>query len=73
VGLGAIRFDRGEFAEAIRLWEAALAKNAGLVLVRTNLAMAYWKTGNLEAAEKHLVKAVALSPRWLHPRSCSKS
>ena len=67
VGLGAIRFDRGEYAGAIRLWEAALAKNAGLVLVRTNLAMAYWKTGNLPAAEKHLAKAVALSPGLAAP------
>jgi tetratricopeptide (TPR) repeat protein len=67
VGLGAIRMERGEYAEAIRLWESALAKNAGLVLVRTNLAIAYWKTGNLEAAEKHLVKAVALSPGLAAP------
>ena len=66
-GLGAIRFERGEYAGAIRLWEDALAKNAGLVLARTNLALAYWKTGDLQAAEKHLVKAVALGPGLAAP------
>jgi hypothetical protein len=62
VGLGGIRMERGEFAEAIRLWEAALAKNAGLELVRLNLAMAYWRAGDRASAQRHLEKAVALSP-----------
>jgi Tfp pilus assembly protein PilF len=62
VGLGGIRMQRGEYAEAIRLWEDALAKNAGLELVRTNLALCYWRTGDLSAAERHLVKAVDLGP-----------
>lgn len=62
VGLGSIRMERGEYAEAIRLWEDALAKNAGLELVRVNLAMAYWRSGNLRSAEAHLVKAVELGP-----------
>jgi cytochrome c-type biogenesis protein CcmH/NrfG len=48
VGLGAIRMERGEYAQAIRLWEAALVKNAGLVLVRTNLAMAYRGSGSCQ-------------------------
>ena len=39
VGLGAIRMERAEYADAIRLWEDALAKNAGLVMVRTNLLL----------------------------------
>jgi tetratricopeptide (TPR) repeat protein len=54
--------ERGQYADAIRLWEDALAKNAGLELVRVNLAMAYWRTGNQRSAEAHLVKAVELSP-----------
>ncbi|HEV3201828.1 MAG TPA: tetratricopeptide repeat protein [Bryobacteraceae bacterium] len=62
VGLGGIMMERGRYADAIRLWEDALAKNAGLEMVRTNLAMAYWRTGNLRSAESHLVKAVDLSP-----------
>ena len=62
VGLGGILMERSHYADAIRLWEDALAKNAGLELVRVNLAMAYWRTGNLRSAEAHLVKAVDLSP-----------
>ena len=62
VGLGGILMERRQYAEAIRLWEDALAKNAGLEMVRVNLAMAYWRTGDLHSAESHLVKAVDLSP-----------
>lgn len=62
VGLGGILMERGQYSDAIRLWEDALAKNAGLELVRVNLAMAYWRSGNLRSAETHLVKAVDLSP-----------
>jgi len=62
VGLGGIMMERGQYADAISLWEDALAKNSGLVMVRTNLAMAYWRTGNLRSAESHLLKAVDLSP-----------
>lgn len=62
VGLGSIQMEHGRYADAIRLWEDALAKNAGLELVRVNLAMAYWRTGNSRAAEAHLARAVDLSP-----------
>ena len=64
VGLAGIFVQRGQYTEAIPLWEDALAKNSGLELVRTNLAMAYWRTGDLVSAERHLVKAVALSPAF---------
>jgi tetratricopeptide (TPR) repeat protein len=64
VGLGGIFMERGQFAEAIPLWEDALAKNSGLELVRSNLAMAYWRMGDAVSAERHLVKAVALSPAF---------
>jgi len=66
-GLGAILMERGRAAEAIPLWEDALAKSPGLVLVRTNLAMAYLRTGDAAAAERHLVKAVELSPAFAAP------
>jgi hypothetical protein len=68
VGLGGIRMERGELAEAIRLWEDALAKNAGLMLVRTNLAMAYWRSGDRQSAERHLRKAIELSPGFATAR-----
>ena len=45
VGLGGILFEHGEYPAAIRLWQDALSKNSGLVLVSTNLAMAQWRTG----------------------------
>lgn len=62
VGLGAIRMERGEHAEAIRLWTDALSKNFGLQLVRLNLAIAQWRTGDLLSAESNLEKAVELNP-----------
>jgi len=62
VGLGGIRMQRGEYREAIRLWEDALSKNSGLTLVRMNLAMALWKINDLSSAESNLEKAVELSP-----------
>jgi type IV pilus assembly protein PilF len=64
VGLGGILMERSQFADAIPLWEDALTKNAGLELVRTNLAMAYWRVGDLASAEKHLRKALELSPAF---------
>jgi len=62
VGLGAIRMERGEHAEAIRLWKDALSKNSGLQLVRFNLAIAQWRTGDVQAAQSNLEKAVELNP-----------
>ena len=62
VGLGGIRMQRGEYREAIRLWEDALAKNSGLPLVRINLAQAQWRIGDLRSAESNLEKAVELNP-----------
>jgi protein O-GlcNAc transferase len=62
VGLGGIRMERGQFAEAIKLWEDALAKDSGLVLVRTNLALAYRQIGDTANSERHLKKVAELSP-----------
>jgi hypothetical protein len=67
VGLGGIRMERGQLADAIRLWENTLSRDAGLVLVRTNLAMAYWQSGDTRAAERHLVKAIELAPGLAAP------
>jgi len=72
VGLGGIMMERARYADAIRLWEDALAKNAGLELVRTNLAMAYWRSGNLQAAESHLKEAVDLNPGFDVPAGLLK-
>jgi hypothetical protein len=64
VGLGAILFQRAEYDGAIRLWQDALAKNSGLVLVGTNLAMAQWSAGEIQAAEARIRKVVDLSPAF---------
>jgi hypothetical protein len=67
VGLGGILMERGQFAEAIRLWEDALSKNGGLELVRINMALAQWRSGDLRAAEATLVKAVTINPGFATP------
>jgi Tfp pilus assembly protein PilF len=72
VGLGGILMERSQFADAIPLWEDALAKDAGLVLVRTNLAMAYWQSGDLQSAERHLRKAIELAPGLAAPADLLK-
>lgn len=72
VGLGGIMMERGELAEAIRLWEDALKKNSGLELVRINLAMAQWKSGDRAGAEASLAKAVEMSPGFAAPMELLK-
>ena len=67
VGLGGIMMQRGQDAEAIHLWQDALSKNGGLELVRINMAMAQWRSGDLRAAEATLKKAVELSPGFATP------
>ena len=64
VGLGAIVFERGDDAEAIRLWQDAAARNPGLVLARTNLAMAQWRSGDREGARRTLDRVLELSPAF---------
>ena len=67
VGLGAILMERGQFSQAVRLWEDALSKNGGLELVRINMALAQWRSGDLRAAETTLLKAVTLNPGFAAP------
>jgi hypothetical protein len=64
VGLGAILFERGDFPEAIRLWGDAATRSPGLVLTRTNLAMAYWRSGDRAAARATLDRVLTLSPAF---------
>ncbi len=67
VGLGGILMERAQYAEAIRLWQDALAKNAGLELVRINMAMAQWRNGDMPAADRSLSKAIELNPGFATP------
>jgi Tfp pilus assembly protein PilF len=68
VGLGGIMMERGNYAEAIRLWNDALSKNSGLELVRMNLAVALLRTGDRVAARSMLEKAVSLNPAFAPTR-----
>jgi predicted CXXCH cytochrome family protein len=68
VGLGGILMERGEYGEAIRLWRGALEENSGLELVRCNLALALWKTGDVAGARATLEKALSLSPAFAPAR-----
>ena len=67
VGLGGILMQRGQYTEAIHLWQDALSKNGGLELVRINMAMAQWRSGDLPSAESSLVKAIELNPGFAAP------
>jgi hypothetical protein len=71
-GLGGILFERGDDREAIRLWQDALSKNSGLVMVATNLAMAQWRSGELGPAEATLRKVIDLSPGFQPARDLLK-
>lgn len=64
VGLGAIVFERGDSSEAVRLWKDAEARNPGLVLARTNLAMAQWRNGDRDGARATLKNVIELSPAF---------
>jgi len=68
VGLGGIMMERGDYAEAIRLWTDALSKNSGLELVRLNFAVALMRTGQRAAAIAMLEKANALNPAFAPAR-----
>lgn len=72
VGLGGILFQRGEYKEAIQLWQDALSKNSGLVLVGTNMAMAQWRIGDLRPAEETIRSVVDLSPGFQPARDLLK-
>ena len=67
VGLGGILMERGQYGDAIRLWQDALAKNAGLELVRINMAVAQWRSGDLDTAEQTLNRAIELNPGFATP------
>jgi hypothetical protein len=60
--LGAYQMQRGNLAEAIELWRAALALNPAMTLVRVNLATALLRTGHPDEAKITLEKALEFNP-----------
>ena len=68
VGLGGVLMEAGDPAGAIPLWTRALSKNAGLELVRLNLALALWQTGDHDAALRNLETALEINPAFAPAR-----
>ena len=62
VNLGGKLALQGRYNEASKLWEDALARNAGLEAARINLALAHRKRGNEAAARKELLKVLEFNP-----------
>ena len=60
--LGAYQMQRGNFAEAIQLWRAALTLNPAMTLVRVNLAQALLRTGKPGDARAALEQALHFNP-----------
>jgi tetratricopeptide (TPR) repeat protein len=61
-------FEDGKYAEAIRLWKDALAKNTGLEFVRLNLSVALLRIGDRAQAESNLREALAMNPAFTPAR-----
>lgn len=62
INLGAILTARGRHSDAVRLWEDVLVRNTGLDTARINLALAHLRSGNRDAAERSLLKALEYQP-----------
>jgi Flp pilus assembly protein TadD len=59
---------RGNFDQAIRFWNQALAINPAMVLVRVNLAAALLRTGHPEQAQATLRQALEFQPSFQEAR-----
>jgi hypothetical protein len=66
--LGAILLKRGRIAEAIRLWSDVVARSPASEAARMNLAMAQFRSGDLQSAEASLVKLLELNPGSIEAR-----
>ena len=62
VNLGGKLALQGRYQEASKLWEDALARNAGLEAARINSAIAHRRLGNEADARKQLLKVLEFSP-----------
>jgi cytochrome c-type biogenesis protein CcmH/NrfG len=64
MNLGAYQMEQGHYAEAIRLFEAALRISPALVLVRLDLAVALIHEGRRDEARAVLQKALEFNPSF---------
>lgn len=62
VNLGTYYVQRGRAREAMRLWTDALSRNPALTSVRINLAVAQYQSGDRDAAEASVLKALDYDP-----------
>lgn len=51
------------YADDLRLWADTVAKRPQSALAQSNLAMAYYRRGQLEEARRHNERALAIEPR----------
>jgi tetratricopeptide (TPR) repeat protein len=68
MNLGAYQMERGQYAEAIRLFKDALKISPALVLVRLNLAVALVHEGQKAEARSVLEKALEFNPSFTAAR-----
>lgn len=52
--IGNAQFQLGKLDDAIRSWETCVERSDQFAMVHNNLALAYWKTGDLERAVTNL-------------------
>ena len=52
--IGNAQFQLGKLDDAIRSWETCVERSGQFAMVHNNLALAYWKTGDLERAVTNL-------------------
>jgi tetratricopeptide (TPR) repeat protein len=62
VTLGNLYFDAEQYAEAIRWYEEALAINAGNVSASTDLAIAFYRTNQIERALAQFDHSLSIDP-----------
>jgi len=64
--LAILSASRGEWNQALEVWQDCLVDFPGVPTVHYNLAVAYRALGRLARAEGHLAEAAALAPRRLY-------
>jgi Flp pilus assembly protein TadD len=58
--IGNAQFRLGRFEEAQKSWERCAERSPKFAMVHNNLAVAYWKTGQFDAAKQALARATEL-------------
>ncbi|MGI9107216.1 MAG: tetratricopeptide repeat protein [Pyrinomonadaceae bacterium] len=62
VNYGLVRYEQKHFADAVKLFEKALAMNSSLDAAHLFLGISYYSLNRLDEAQKALERAVSLSP-----------